>query len=195
MDAHFASYRFKRSVTNTLTPLQHTFSGLGESVPRWVRTVLAAERGQTQYQAGGHNVVPDQFIRPWTCLRKGRAAVIQWCQEWLWESVWDPVARRCPHSSGPAEIQSWCWGSQCRGDQVNQTGDLHASGRWKPWWFALCEKHIPFFTPSYQVRHFAVNWIKLYALKTGSCQDREVFFSFHKQHCALFCLFHIYEHL
>ncbi|KAK3563664.1 hypothetical protein QTP86_033502 [Hemibagrus guttatus] len=35
---------------------QHTFRDLVESIPRWVRAVLAAKGGPTQCQAGGHNL-------------------------------------------------------------------------------------------------------------------------------------------
>ena len=41
---------------------QHNFRGLVESMPRQVRTVLAAKGGPTQYQAGGHDVASGGMV-------------------------------------------------------------------------------------------------------------------------------------
>ena len=41
---------------------QHKFRGLVESMPQWVRAVLAAKGGPRQYLAGGHDVMPDRCI-------------------------------------------------------------------------------------------------------------------------------------
>ena len=41
---------------------QDTFRGLVQSMPRRVGAVLAAHRGPTAYQTGGHNVLAHQYI-------------------------------------------------------------------------------------------------------------------------------------
>lgn len=38
---------------------QHTFTGLMESMPQWLRVVLVAQQGATQYWAGGFNVMAE----------------------------------------------------------------------------------------------------------------------------------------
>lgn len=77
----------------------------------------------------------------WTCLHKGRAAVSPWGQASPWESAGGLGVRRCPPGSGSAEGRGWRSCSRCKADQADQTGDLHASERWKPWWFDLGRKH------------------------------------------------------